>query len=87
MGGANVYYQPPETVKLKYPCIIYARSSVKTKFADDNPYNHQTEYQVTVIDRDPDSLIPGKIAELPMCSFGRHYTSDNLNHDVYNLYY
>jgi hypothetical protein len=87
IGSTNVYFQPPETVKLKYPCVIYERNSIKTKFADDNPYNHQTKYQVTVIDKNPDSDLPQKIGGLPMCSFDRHYTSDNLNHDVYNLYY
>lgn len=51
------------------------------------PYNYRVGYQVTVIDRNPDSLIPGKIASLPMCKFDRHYKAENLNHDVYNLYY
>jgi len=56
-------------------------------FADDIPYTHHWQYQVTVIDKNPDSEIPARIANLPMCKFEHHYTSDNLNHDVYNLYY
>ena len=44
-------------------------------------------YQVTVIYRNPDSEIPSKIALLPMCSHERHYTKENLNHDVFNLYF
>jgi hypothetical protein len=56
-------------------------------FADNKPYNHQKAYMVTVIDRNPDSEIPEKIAMLPMCKFNRHYTKDNLNHDIYTLYY
>lgn len=87
IDSINVYFQPPENVKLMYPCIVYSRSSVETKFANNNPYNHQTKYQVTVVDKDPDSKIPQKIAMLPMCSFAQHFTSDGLNHDVYNLYY
>ena len=87
MGTNNVYFQPPESVKMDYPCIVYKRSFVATKFASDFPYVYETEYQLTVIDRDPDSEIPGKVVILPKCSFVRHYTVDNLNHDVYKLYY
>lgn len=30
----NVYFQPPESVKLLYPCIVYKRSAGDTRFAD-----------------------------------------------------
>lgn len=83
----NVYFQPPTNVQLQYPCIIYKRDFAETKFADDIPYNHVLRYMVIVIDRDPDSEIPGKVASLPMCLFNRFYTADNLNHDVFNVYY
>jgi hypothetical protein len=42
---------------------------------------------ITVIDANPDSEIPGRIASLSMCIFDRAYRADNLNHDVYQLYY
>lgn len=84
---SRVYFQPPETIKLKYPCIIYNRSAIDTKHADDKLYNHRRRYTVTVIDPDPDSEILEKILNLPLCRFDRHYTADNLNHDVFNVYY
>ena len=40
-----------------------------------------------VIDKNPDSTIPGLVEKLANCSFERFYTKDNLNYDVYNLYY
>lgn len=83
----NVYFQPPENVQLQYPCIIYKRDYAVTEFADDNPYNHIKRYMIIVIDRDPDSVIPDKIAALPMSAFNRFYTADNLNHDVYNVFF
>jgi len=83
----NVYFQPPINIRLVYPCIIYSRDHVDIKHADNRPYNHKTRYVVTVIDRDPDSDIPSKVAELPTTSFNRFYTSDNLNHDVYSVYF
>lgn len=85
--AATVYFQPPESVKLSYPCIVYSRSSAKTAFADDNPYSYENQYQVTVIDKDPDSGIPEKVAMLPKCTHVRTYVSDNLHHDVFTLFY
>lgn len=87
LGTKNVYFQPPENTKMEYPCIVYQRNAADTKFADDKPYLNTKRYMVTVIDYDPDSEIPDKIAALPLCAFDRHYTADDLNHDVYNLYY
>lgn len=84
---ANVYFQPPENVKLVYPCIIYHRDYAKTEFSDNQPYSFTHRYMVTVIDQDPDSDIPGKVAALPMTLFNRFYTADNLNHDVYSVYF
>ena len=83
----NVYFQPPTNVQLKYPCIIYKRDFADTKFADDKPYDFVLRYMVTVIDQDPDSEIPGKVAAMPMSLFNRFYTADSLNHDVFNVYY
>lgn len=83
----NVYFQPPTNLKLAYPCIIYKRDYAQTQFADNNPYSLTKRYMVTVIDRDPDSAIPDKVAALPMCIFNRFYTADNLNHDVFNLFF
>lgn len=83
----NVYFQPPENVKLEYPCIIYKRDYADTKFADDIPYRYTKRYMIMVIDKDPDSEIPGKVASIPMSLFNRFYTADNLNHDVYNVFF
>jgi len=83
----NVYFQPPTNVQLKYPCIIYSRDYADTKFADGIPYDYVKRYIITVIDPDPDSVIPDKVAAMPLSLFNRFYTVDNLNHDVYNVYF
>lgn len=87
LGTRNVYFQPPATVTMNYPCIVYAKNAEDVGFANDNPYKNHQGYKVTVIDKNPDSLIPAKIAKLPLSRFSVHYTKDNLNHDVYNIYY
>lgn len=87
LGSRNVYFQPPPTVMLQYPCIIYNRDYINTDYAANKPYKHKKRYQITVIDRNPDSDIHEKVAALPLCSYDRFYTADNLNHDVYNLFF
>lgn len=87
LGSGNVYFQPPSNVAMQYPCIVYQRDGENAKFADGSPYRRVKRYQVTVIDRDPDSDIPDKVGALPMCTFNRFFVADNLNHDVYQLYF
>jgi hypothetical protein len=72
---------------LKYPCIIYERDNVDIKYAGDSPYSHRIRYKITIIDYDPDSPIPLKVAMLPSARFATAYKANNLNHDVYELYH
>lgn len=83
----HVYFQPTNNTKLNYPCIIYKRDYAYTEYADNDPYRYCKRYQITVIDRDPDSPYPDKIAGLPMSTFNRFFTADNLNHDVFNVFF
>jgi hypothetical protein len=87
LGSGQVYFQPPANVQMNYPCIVYKRDIAATKFAGNSPYRYTKRYMATVIDRDPDSEIPDKIAALPMCSHNRFFTANNLNHDVFIIYF
>lgn len=87
LGSSNVYFQPPETVEMDYPCIVYARDFVDSDHADNTSYKSYKRYLVTYIDQDPDSEVPDKIKELPMCAYDRFFTADNLNHDVFRLFF
>lgn len=87
LGSDNVYFQPPTSVKMVYPAIVYKRQSIDAKFANNNLYGSVMGYMVSVIDPNPDSEIPRKILQLPMSSFSRHYTANNLNHDVFNVFF
>lgn len=83
----NVYFQPPPSVQMSYPCIVYRRSDLHTDFADNTPYNQKKLYQITVIDANPDSEIPDSVSALPMCSYDRFFVSDGLNHDVFDIFF
>lgn len=87
LGSRNVYFQPPESVKISYPAIVYGLDNINNTFADDSVYLSHKRYSITVIDKNPDSTIVDKIAVLPACRFNRHYKSENLNHYVFSLYF
>lgn len=87
VGSRNVYYKPPSNISMKYPAIVYSRDRINNKFADNKTWKQDYSYQIIVIDKDPDSEIVYKVSQMPMCRHDRHYVSDNLNHDVFTLYF
>lgn len=87
LGSRNVYFQPPSSVQMRYPAIVYKRKNIEKRSANDRPYRKLPSYEVILIDKNPDSKVIEKIFNLPYCSFDRHYESDNLNHDVFTLYF
>ena len=87
LGSRNVYFQPPASVQMKYPAIVYSRKNISSRFSNDGLYVYSPCYEVILIDKNPDSEFVEKILQLPYCMFDRHYESDNINHDVFTIYY
>lgn len=83
----NVYYRPPENLKMKYPAIVYSKSKIYTNNADDIKYLNKDQYNIIVIDAMPDNDVINKILELPYSSYDRNYIANNLNHDSLILYF
>lgn len=86
-AGVTVYFQPKSNITMQYPCIVYERARGETDFANNHPYLRNKRYTLTVIDRDPDSVIPERIAELEMCVHSSFFVSENLNHDVFDVFF
>lgn len=87
LGSRNVYFQPPSSVRMQYPAIVYSRKDIEGRFANDKIYRKLPCYEAILIDKNPDSEFIDKILDLPYCSFDRHYEVDNLNHDVFTIFY
>lgn len=86
LGSRNVYFQPPESVRMSYPAIVYSLKTIKKDFANNLSYIVSPGYEATLIDKDPDSKYVEDILTLPYCSFDRFFTSDNLNHWTFTLF-
>ena len=88
LGSNNVYFQPPENVRMGYPCIVYSRQNADSKFANNKTYISNMRYQVSYIDTNPDSDFHIKmITTFPMCTYVNHFVADNLNHEIFDLYF
>ena len=85
-GDRHTYFQPPASLKIKYPAIIYKLSDIPINIANNKVYRKHRGYEVVLVDRKPDSEYVDKILEIPYCRFVRFYTADNLNHFVFNIY-
>ena len=87
LESRNVYYDPPATVKMQYDAIRYSKQKPDVRYANDKRYKKMNCYEVIVISKRPDHPVIDKILELPYTSWDRHYTADNLHHDVITIYY
>ena len=86
LNNRNVYFQPPASVKMKYPAIVYSRSRIDNRHANNGVYLQSLGYEATVIDYEPDSEYVLKMSQLPNCKWNRHYVSDGLYHDVFTIF-
>ena len=89
LGSTNVYFQPPEDVRLKYPCIVYERNDVDAREADDYKYVRFMRYSVTYISRDPETnaFIEKMLETFKYSDYDRHFVTDNLNHEIFTIYF
>ena len=87
LESRNVYYQPPESTKMKYDAIKYSKKTIKSTYANGVTYSMMDCYELIVIATKPDHPVIKKLLALPYCSYDRHYVADNLNHDVLTIYF
>ena len=87
LGSKHVYFQPPASIRMTYPAIVYELDFVHGPKADDKTYVQHRRYAVKYISRDPDNSVIDTMLELPYCSFDRRFVIDNLYHDCFDLYF
>lgn len=87
-GIKNVYFQPPESIKLKYPCVIYSKQPFRTVRANNTAWINNRPYRVVIVCSDGDN----KFAEMLLngfkyCSYDSRYISNNMYHDSLTIFY
>lgn len=87
LGSRNVYYNPPDNLRMQYNAIRYSLGVRQSTYADDRKYRNMNRYDLIVITRESDPEVVEKLLELPYCSMGTPYKADNLNHYPLTLYW
>lgn len=85
LGSTNVYYDPPESFKLKYPCIVYTDSGRIVLHADSGTYIKYRRYTINYLTKDADDPMVDTIEELPYCRMRTPYTAANVFHHPYDI--
>lgn len=85
-GDRHIYFNPPPSVRMKYPAIRYSLGNINTDFANNRTYRTVPSFEVTLIDENPDTEFLKPILDIPYCSFNRFYKADNLNHWVFIIH-
>lgn len=84
--GSRVYYNPPESIKMQYPCIVYNLANLAARHADNIPYKRHDAYSVThIYTKVEQEAVSRVLAEQPGFLYDRSFTLDNLHHDVFTL--
>lgn len=86
----NVYYDPPESIRMDFPCFRFELNNIDVKHADNKAYAKKPRWAVTYITRDLEEI--EEVAEemlehFQYCNFDTSFRADNLQHAVFNLYF
>ena len=88
LENCKAYYQPPENLKIEYPCFIYKRIPGEQTRANNKMYKYWRCWEITFITKDSESTIrEAMLHRFSQCRHIRDYVSDNLYHHVFNLFY
>ena len=85
----KVYFQPPSSVQLNYPCWVVERTTAYQPKANDKTYLFRPGYKCMFMNREePDPEILRMIPQrYERCKYQNHYVADNVHHDVFLIYY
>lgn len=87
LGSKNVYYDPPESFKLKYPCIVYSLEGFADSYADNETYRRMRRYTMTYITSKAEDPIAEKLADIRYCTLNRPFVTSDLYHFAYTIFY
>ena len=82
----NVYYQPPDKLMMKFPCIVYSRNRTIPFFADNAKYVRNETYRITVIDENPDSVYADAVDQMVEARWVNSFSTQGLHYFVFDIY-
>ena len=87
LGSNHVYFQPPTTVSLKYPCFVYSFAGMDTMRANNGHYIKSSRYEITHIYKKLDNRMTEKILDsFPMISQNNCLVVDGVYNENFTLF-
>lgn len=87
-GYQHTYFEPPESVRMQYDAVVYEKTAMNVRRANNRSYSVRDGYKVTVISRDSETPLPRMIQEhFERCAPERPFVTDNLYHFPFTIYY
>lgn len=87
LGSEHVYYQPKSSDRVEYPCIVYHLDGMSPIRSDNSIYKEMRYYQVTYINRRPDSPVVDALINFPYSSLSSTMRTEGLYHYVFRIYF
>lgn len=85
LGSDEVHFEPPESIKMKYPAIVYTRKKFDGRRADNIRYLPIDSYEVTYIRKHAEDEVLEKLLQLENTSHSACFKSNDLYHDVFTI--
>lgn len=82
LGSRNVYYNPPESQKMNFPCIVYNLTNIQPIHADNQTYLDYTTYKIIYVSKQVDSPTVRDLLNIPMTRFSTKYVKNGFWHTV-----
>lgn len=83
----HVYFSPPASIQMMYPCIVYEVIGCQNDYADNLKYRNHRRWSVTYITTDPDDTVHNRLDELQYSNPGNPFVADGLYHFPYTIYF
>lgn len=86
-GVKKVYFQPTESIRLEYPCIVYSIKNHGFNHANDKKYIGVDKYELVLIQKSYNETLVKSILSMQSCGHDAEYLNDNLYHDAFTIYW
>nr|DAD73345.1 MAG TPA: tail completion protein [Siphoviridae sp. ctKm44]DAE09866.1 MAG TPA: tail completion protein [Siphoviridae sp. ctJdE31] len=81
----KLFYNPVSNTNLTYPCILYKRSAVRQRHADNIRYHTHESYEITVIDKRVESPVIDILLDSQYCVYENEFIVDNMHHTILKI--
>ena len=81
----KLFYNPTSNTTLTYPCILYKRTGIRQRHADNICYHSHEVYQVTIIDKRVGTPILPQLLENQYCVYENEFIVDNMHQTILKI--